>query len=103
MKPSLTTTITAVSVLGIAAIVYLFWNDISSWFDNFSASGANQTVDNNGNVVPTSLMDTLGNVVGPNASAFPGGEVQGTSETYTGALSETVSHPIDTLKTLLGF
>lgn len=34
---------------------------------------------------------------------FPGGgESAGTSQTYTGALSETISHPVSTLWTILG-
>lgn len=100
MKPSLTTTIALVSVLGIAIIVYLFWSDISDYFQNFYNSSDNQTVDNNGNPVPTSLMDTLGNWSGVGSKAFPGGEVQGTSETLSGAQSEFFHHPIDTISSI---
>ena len=34
---------------------------------------------------------------------FPGGgEVAGSSETYTGAVATTFEHPVDTLKSILG-
>src|SRR5215472_8265480 len=35
---------------------------------------------------------------------FPGqkGEIVGTSQTYTGALGETISHPLNTMESILG-
>lgn len=48
------------------------------------------------------LVNSFNNWVA--GSSFPGGgEVAGSSETYTGAVSQTIAHPYDTLKSIFGF
>lgn len=97
---------------GIGLAVYFLYD----WFQNGDAGptdDAGQTssflgaLRGTNSVDPTTgqstgLVDSFNNWVA--GSSFPGGgEVAGSSETYTGALSETIAHPYDSLKSILGF
>jgi hypothetical protein len=69
-------------------------------------SGGILSTDNPDNVDPSTgqyigVVNSVNNAIAP--ASFPGGgQVIGSSETYTGAISETISHPFSTLGTIIG-
>lgn len=85
-------------VVGIGVAAYFL-------YDSFTNGALSE---NNPDNVDPSTGQYIGPVNAVDNYVFPvkfpgGGETVGTSETYTGALSTTVQHPYDTLKSILGF
>jgi hypothetical protein len=82
--------------LVIAVIV--LWDKIGDGLCSYGiGDGCGNNTYSNGN--KKSLLDQIADAF---YNPFPNGEAQGTSETYSGAVTETFTHPIDTLSSILG-